>query len=314
MQTGESPVRDILRLIVWYPLRWFLLAVSPKIALATLRFMGDLHYGAAKGKRRMLTENLQRMGISETHHAENIRLYFRNHYQDQLFPLVFPKFNKENIVDYVSFQGLSHLDKALEKKKGVVLVHGHFGPVHLPLVSLALMGYPMKQIGNPSDKGLSWIGRHVAFRLRMQYEERIPADIIQAGSFLRPIFQALRSNQIIMTTGDGSGTEETFGKQACFQFLGQQAVLPLGPAILSQKTGASLLPLFILPGDQTLFTVIIESEITSDLPGEQGVHDCTRQFLVRLQEYIRTSPGYMHFLDRFVPGQFICAEQGEEKK
>lgn len=79
--------------------------------------MGDLHYGAAKGKRRMLAENLQRMGISETHHAENIRLYFRNHYQDQLFPLIFPKFNKENIADYVSFQGLNHLDKALEKRR-----------------------------------------------------------------------------------------------------------------------------------------------------------------------------------------------------
>ncbi|MCI5167370.1 MAG: lauroyl acyltransferase, partial [Candidatus Electrothrix sp. GM3_4] len=247
-------------------------------------------------------------------HEKNIRLYFQNHYQDQLFPLVFPQFNKENIADYVSFQGLSHLDKALAKEKGVVLVHGHFGPVHLPLVSLALMGYPMKQIGNPSDKGLSWIGRHVAFRLRMHYESRIPADIIQAASFLRPIFQALRSNQIIMTTGDGSGTEEAFGKQECFQFLGQQVVLPLGPAILSRKTGASLLPLFILSGDQTLFTVIIEPEITSDLPGEQGVLDCTKKFLTRSEEYILASPGYMHFLDRFIPGLFIAAEQSEEEE
>ncbi|CAK8714349.1 Lipid A biosynthesis acyltransferase [Candidatus Electrothrix laxa] len=314
MQTGESPVRDILRLIVWYPLRWFLLAMPPNVALATLGFMGELHYRAAKGKRRVLAEHLRRMGIATTRHEVNIRLYFRNHYQDQLFPIVFPKFNKENIADYVNFQGLSHLDKALEKEKGVVLVHGHFGPAHLPLVSLALMGYPMQQIGNPSDKGLSWIGRHVAFRLRMHYESRIPADIIQAGSFLRPIFQALRSNQVIMTTGDGSGTEETFGKQKCFQFLGQQAVLPLGPAILSRKTGASLLPLFILPGDQTLFTVIIEPEITSDLPGEQGVHDCTAKFLIRLEEYIRLHPGYMHFLDRFAPGKFIAAEQGEEEE
>ncbi|MCI5209274.1 MAG: hypothetical protein D3910_10875, partial [Candidatus Electrothrix sp. ATG2] len=66
MQTGESPFRDILRLIVWYPLRWFLLAMPPKIALGTLRLMGDLHYGAAKGKRRMLSENLLRMGIPPT--------------------------------------------------------------------------------------------------------------------------------------------------------------------------------------------------------------------------------------------------------
>lgn len=308
MQTHESLGRDVLRLIVWYPLRWLLLLLPARNGLGLLRRMGDLHYAAAKGKQRRLAENLRRMAIPEQQHQCVIRAYCQNHYVDQLFPIVFPKFNPENIGRHLTVSGLAHLDAALQRNKGVVLVHGHCGPAHLPLIGLALMGYPMKQIGNPSDKGLSWTGRHVAFRLRMAYEGRIPAEIIKTDAFLRPVFTALRQNQVIMITGDGSGTEEQFGRQHQFTFLGQPVLLPLGPAILARKTGAALLPLFLLPGKDIPFAAIIEEEIVSSLPGIEGLLECTGIFAARLEHYIRLHPGYMHFLDRFRPGQFILQD------
>jgi KDO2-lipid IV(A) lauroyltransferase len=305
MKTHESCGRDILRLIVWYPLRWLLLLLPTQAGLFILRRMGDLHYAAGKGKRQVLMKNLRRMRVSDQEHPHIIRAYCRNHYVDQLFPILFPKFNAGSIRACLSVAGLEHLDAALKRKKGVVLVHGHCGPAHLPLVGLALMGYPMKQIGNPSDNGLSWIGRHVAFRLRMAYERKMPAEIIKADTFLRPVFTALRQNQVVMVTGDGSGTKEQFGRQHSFIFLGQPVVLPLGPAVLARKTGAALLPLFIQPGSNPPFAAIIEEEIASSLPGDEGVLECTARFAARLEHYIRLYPGYMNFLDRFSPGQFI---------
>ncbi len=315
MQTGENSGRDFLRLLVWYPLRWFLLAMPVQIGIATLQRMGDLHYAVAKKKRKQLFENVQRTGAATDENTlkNTVRTYFQNHYLDQLFPIIFPKFTPENIAEYVTIHGLSNLDDALQKKKGVVLIHGHYGPVHLPLLTLALMGYPMKQIGNPSDSGLSWIGRNVAFRLRMDYEKRIPAEIIKAGSFLRPIFRALRQNHVIMTTGDGSGNEDTFGKHAPFTFLGQPVSLPIGPAIIAQKTGAALIPLYIIPGTETPFTLIIGKEIRSTLTGEEALLECTQKFITQLEEHIRSCPGYWHFLDRFQPGLLIEAG-GENTK
>jgi KDO2-lipid IV(A) lauroyltransferase len=313
MQTHESLGRDLLRLLVWYPLRWLLLLLPAKLGIAVLRSMGDLHYAAAGGKRRLLTKNLVLMGIPASQHQEIIRAYLRNHYVDQLFPIIFPKFHAGNIGKYLRVSGIEHLDAALQRGKGVVLVHGHFGPAHLPLTGLALMGYPLKQVGNPSDKGLSWIGRHVAFRLRMGYEKKMPAEIIKADTFLRPVFTALRQNQVIMITGDGSGTAEQFGKQHRFTFLGQQVLLPLGPAILARKTGAALLPLFILPGTEPPFTAIIGQEITSPLPDMAGVLECTNHFAALLEEHVRQQPGWMHFLDRFCPGQFLLAEAENSK-
>ncbi len=307
MQTGESSGRDFLRLIVWYPLRLLLLAMPVRFGMLTLRHMGDLHYAVAKGKQQLLLENLRRTNIKldERGSAKHIRCYFQNHYLDQLFPIISKKFNRQNITEYLTIRGLSNLDDALLKEKGVVLVHGHFGPVHLPLVALALMGYSMKQVGNPSASGLSWIGHNVAFRLRRIYEDRIPAGIIKTTAFLRPVFTALQRNDVIMTTGDGSGNENTFGKYGQFTFLGQPISLPLGPAILAQKTEASLLPLFIIPGKHTPFTICIGNEISSPIPGLEGVIDCTKQFAMQFEKYIHSYPGYWHFLDRFAPEQLI---------
>jgi len=251
------------------------------------------------------------MNIPQPQHADIIRAYYQNHYVDQLFPIISSKFNTKNIDTYLSIHGLADLDRALQKGRGVILVHGHFGPVHLPLVALALKGYLMKQIGNPSDKGLSWVGRNVSFRLRMVYEGRMQAEIIRADSFLRPVFKALQQNTVIMTTGDGSGSKEQFGRQYQFTFLGQPVLLSLGPAILARKTGAPLLPLFIVPGEEKPFSLIIKQEIRSSLPGTEGIIESMSMFATLLEQHIRLFPGYMHFLDRFCPGQFILRQQTE---
>ncbi len=306
MQTRESIGRDLLRLVVWYPVRWFILIMPARNGIALLKWMGDLHYYVVgRSKSAVLAENLKRIGGKTGGIGRVIRTYFQNHYLDQLFPLIFPKFTADNINQYVTIQGLFNLDNALKKGKGVVLVHGHLGPVHLPLVALALKGYPMKQVGNPTDEGLSWVGRKVAFRLRMKYEKKIPAQIIKTGSFLRPVFQALNNNQVVMITGDGSGRKERLGKQARFIYLGQSVQLPLGPSLLAIKTGAPLIPLFIVPGEKTDFSVVIEKEIPASGIGEQGAVEQTGIFAELLEGYILNNPGYMHFLDRFSPGLLI---------
>jgi len=307
MKTSESYSRDVLRLIVWYPLRWFLMIIPLRYGISVLYGLGNIHYSVAKKKRQQLTKNLLLIcaNLDTTEIEKQVLMYFQNHYLDQLFPIIFPKFNAQNIDKYVTINGFSYLEKALKRQNGILLVHGHFGPAHLPLLTLALKGYTMKQIGNPSSKGLSWIGLNVAFRLRMFYESRIPAEIIKANTFLRPVFNALKQNQIIMTTGDGSGSEDKYGQHQQFNFFGQTVSLPLGPAILAHKTEATLLPLFITPGKTTPFSFTIGKPISSNLPGHQGILDCTSQFSRQFEKVIQENPGFWHFLDRFCPGQYI---------
>ena len=317
MKVRESFIRDVLRLFVWFPLRWTLMVIPVTWGIRLLKSMGDAHFAFSKGKKRLLLGNLSHLreqdgdvGASRT---ACVREYYRNHYVDHLLIFIFPKFGMREMEKLVEIEGLEYLDEALQSGKGAVLVHGHFGPVHLPLVVLARLGYPMKQIGLPSDEGLSWVGRNVAFRLRLKYEARIPAEIIKADGFLRSAFRWLNSNGIIMITGDGSGTEKRVGRHEIFGFFGHRVYFPLGPAILASKTEAAILPLFIVPGESKQYRIIIERPLNSMSAGDEKLRDVTGQFIKRLEYYVSRFPGWMHFLDRFSVGQLIENEKAKEK-
>ena len=315
MVVNESISRDLLRLVVWYPLRVLILMLPVRWGVVTLKTMGDIHYSLSLGKRRAVRRNLENIRENAGSQVGDgneraVREYFRNHYIDHLLILIFPKFKIREVEKFITIEGLDHLQTVLGLGKGAILVHGHFGPVHLPLVALARLGYRIKQIGLPSDEGLSWIGRNVAFRLRMKYESLLPAEIIKADSFLREAFRWLHNNGIIMTTGDGSGTDRRLGKHSIFHLFGHPVLFPLGPAILSQKTAAAILPMFIIPGENGhTYKIIIEKPLLSEKTGIKAVSDITGQFVNRLETYISSYPGYMHFLDRFSPDKLIVKEQ-----
>lgn len=228
--------------------------------------------------------------------------YYENHYVDRLQIFLFPRFNNDNIDQYHTFEGLENLDHALIKKQGCILIHAHIGPTQLPLCALGVKGYPVMQIGLPSDEGLTWIGRHVAFKLRQKYEAQIKASIISATSFLRPAFEHLKHNGIIMITGDGAGGRSPIGKYARFHFFNRQLPFSLGAISLAQRTGAPVLPLFTVIGKDKEYKTIIESPIEIDyhsLKNEQTLIRPMEVFVKRLQEVISTFPYLWHFWDEF---------------
>ncbi|MBI3008513.1 MAG: hypothetical protein HYY56_03220, partial [Candidatus Omnitrophica bacterium] len=145
MIVNENIFRDVLRLFVWFPFRWLVLKVPVSCGIALLRAMGDIHYSFSRGKRELLRNNLSRLkgySIADDEKCEkSVREYFRNHYIDHLFIFIFPRFGIREIEKFIKIEGLEFLDKALKRGKGVLLIHGHFGPVHLPLVVLARLGY-----------------------------------------------------------------------------------------------------------------------------------------------------------------------------
>ncbi len=319
MVVNESLARDVMRLLVWYPLRWLLVALPVRAGLGVLRAMGDLHYTFSRGGKALILENLRRLRPPGTEPDERrdraaVREYFRNHYIDRLLIFIFPKFDLKAVGRFVEITGLEHLDRALGQGRGAILVHGHFGPVHLPLVVLARLGYRMKQIGLPSDEGLSWVGKNVAFRLRLEYEGRMPAEIIHAESFLRPAFTWLKENGILMVTGDGSGTDKRVGRHFLCSFFNQPLLFPLGPFLLAGKTGAAILPVFITPGERKAYRIVIEEPIAPGTTGNDGIEDMAGRFVRRYEARVAENPGYMHFLDRFSPGNLIQEEKPAEQR
>lgn len=302
MLTAESLLRDAARLVVWFPLRWLSSLLPIPWVLAIFALMGKMHYVLSRKKRRAVTENMNCLSTEAGGTRQInmwVRQYFEVHYLNQLIIFLFPRLNEKNIGQIHSFTGLENLEKELSKGRGCILVHPHFGPVHLPLFHLGLMGYDVSQLGYlRKPRGLSRIGEKVSFRLREKYEGMIPARIIPGNQFLRPAFKHLEKNGTLMITGDGTGGGEFVGRFEPFPFVGKTMLFPVGPSLLALKTGASLLPMFTVPGENNWsYTTVIEEPIhSSDIGDMAEVTDPTLRFLARFESHLKRYPGSVALL------------------
>lgn len=309
MVTEESPLRDLARLIVWYPLRWIVSALPAAEALTVMAILGKVHYRTAGAKRLLLMENLEALdgtGVQPSLKAEAVEQYFETHYVSQLLVFLFPRLNSTNISSIHTFAGLQKLDRELSRGKGCILLHAHFGPVHLPLFDLGLKKYKVKQIGYlRKPEGLSRVGERVSFRMREQLERLIPAEIVQANRFLGSAFKHLKKNGILMMTGDGTGRGEFIGNFKPFTFLGQRMLFPVGPAKLANRTESSIVPMFTIRAKSNYqYLTIIEDPLASG-SREADETEITARFLQLFELYIKRYPGLWHFWDEFKKGQLL---------
>jgi len=307
MKVSESLGRDLLRLVVWYPLRLVVERLPPRTGLALLARLGRLH-AALAGRRGGRAARLKRaagmvaLTLDEAAREAQMVAAYETHYVNQLSIFVFPRLTRDNRPSVLTIEGVEHLDAALAAGRGAVLPIGHFGPTQLPLAALGLLGYPMLQIGFLSDAGLSFIGRNVAFRLRRIYESRIPAAIVPPGPGTRRAVEHLRGGGVVMTTADDGPGQLPFGRHADFDFPGGRLSAPLGPAKLALATGAALCPAFIGPGRNVPFCLTIEAPLEVPAISDKNAagRAMTKDFLERYAARIVAMPGWWHGLEDHV--------------
>jgi phosphatidylinositol dimannoside acyltransferase len=303
MVVKESIIRDALRLITWYPLRWLIEGSPIRSGFTIFRIMGDIHFYLYRSKSDILMKNMQ-SALDHKHRSGDlsryVRDYFRNHYVNQLSIFLFPRLNRANIEKFHTFEGLENLDAVLKKGHGCILLHPHMGPTQLPLCALGILGYPMMQLGLLTNEGLSFIGKNVAFRLRAKYETKIPATIVSADSILRPIIRWLRNNGVLMMAGDGAGGGKFIGKFTTIRFMGHPFPFPIGAAAISNKTGAPILPTFTVLAEPNRYRTIILEPISMTRSGVMDSSgDIVRNFAKIMEDYISKHPSLWHFWDEF---------------
>jgi KDO2-lipid IV(A) lauroyltransferase len=299
MQVSESLSRDILRLIVWFPLRWTISVLPARWGFFILKTMGDLHFSAGREKKAVIAHKIKTLLNADTATAgEETRKYLENHYIDRLHIFIYPKLTtREKIEKFVYFENIDVLDRALASGKGVILVQPHFGPVQITLLALSLYGYAPMQIGYPSDKGLSRVGRSVAFRYRLKYEAMLP-PIMPADRFLGNAYKHLKKGGVILTTGDGAGGGVYIGEHKPCMILGKERLIPLGPASWSAKTGAAFIPTFVVPERYDRYRIVFDEPITGDSGDyEKDRIFMTGEFVEVAEKYIRKHPCCWHFWD-----------------
>jgi len=323
----DSPIRDLAKLVAWYPLRWFVTAAPWGIAYFLGGLVGRVYCRVCPGKIRRIARNmhcaLRGEGLTESHAWACARTLATRHYVEHMEFYKLATLTRENVGKHVTMEGIEHVEKALASGKGAVLVHMHFGSKQFPLVALGLNGYPVTQVGyrDTSAGDYSFIHRQVHLRLRLKIEARFKAKHVHLGEFMRPLYRCLQNNELLMIAGDGIGGRRNPGLNYLpIPFLGRQMLFPPGPARLALSTGAPLIPVFCVQEDgKWHYRVLFEPPIEQQDTGNQQLDVLANIGCIAkaFERYIKRHPDHWMFWEEFTEGNLIpagaqcCSGKGE---
>ncbi len=239
---------DLARWLFWVRLRESLPADRPEL-LRRLWPLWRAQYLAATANHALLREELERCfgRNDESILKDAYRLAFRSHFQE----LLLGKMTRDNIHLHMRFENQQHLDAALARGKGAIILCPHAGNVMMMIAKVALSGYTYTQyaargLAPPEVAALHpelfghnrW--RREAREVREAAEDQLPASFLTMETPVRELLRRLGRNEVVGIAYDGR-----LGKKFVpAEYLGRKALLNPGPYKMACTSGAAIVPTF----------------------------------------------------------------------
>lgn len=189
-----------------------------------------------------------------------------------------PIISKEKLKQRVEIEGLEHLDNALKKGKGAVIITAHIGNFEWGACRIAVEGYKIW--------GLSLVRKN---RLVGKFFE---SNRLSKGfktlyiNRMLNVFRMLKNNEIVAIPSDWDPTGQATRP---FKFFGKTAYLPTGALMIALKSGATLIPSFIWKKDKYNHFQIVEKPIDLIREGDKEtlINKNMEKVLEVMEKYIR---------------------------
>ena len=216
---------------------------------------------------------------------KTVRQTFINygHYMVDFF--LMPQLPPHKIKRFIAeFRGEEILQSALARGKGVILLAAHLGNWEFGSIFLRFRNYPLNVVvlahNTPSTNAL-------VNRLRKDKLTNV-IEVDQSTFVGIEILKCLRNNEIVAMIGD----RDFLGQGRPIDFFGKKANFPVGPVVLAMKSGAALIPAFVLMQSDGRYFGVLEKAIPMLLEGnqddviEKNLNKTARIF----EKYIRSYP------------------------
>jgi len=182
---------------------------------------------------------------------------------------------------HFKIDGYHHLKKAYEKDKGVLLLAAHCGNWELLSVVGAMIEYPVSMVARPLDfKPLD----HFIFNLRTRFGGKI---IPKQRSF-RTIIRSLDRGEMVLLLMDQN---VDWYEGVFVDFMGHRACTNKGLALLALKTGAPVVPVFMVR-EKSGFRAEFGPEIFTVKTGDKqkDIEINTQEYNRVIENFIRRYP------------------------
>jgi len=263
-----------------------------KIAYKIALFISDLHYLFSTKDRRTAKENLKVIFPDKSgREIRWIRIrIFRNFAKYLVDFFRFSKLDTQYIKENIKIENIDYIDEALSKGKGAIIVSAHLGNWELGGVVVGLLGYPFWAVALPH--------KYKKTDNFFNYQRGIKGmQVIPLGKAVKQSLEVLRKNQVLALAGDRDFSQ----KGIVLDFFGKPTIFPQGPAALSLKTGAAIIPAFMLRNKDDSFTFRFEAPLQFIATGEKDndLIRLTEKYKTIFEDYIRRYPEQWYAFRRF---------------
>ena len=194
----------------------------------------------------------------------------------------------------VQIQGDGHLDDARRRHEGVIVLTGHVGNWELGAVALRRMGWPVSVVALPhEDPRMD--------RLFNRQRERSGLEVIPSGpEAARRSLQHLREGGLLGLVGDREFSDNGMRVSVC----GQGFLLPRGPATLSLRSRAPMVPTFLIREAPWTFRLYVEAPIWPPARARdaQAVRAATQDYAAVFERYLKRFPTQWLMFQRAMVG------------
>lgn len=264
---------------------WFCRLLPKKWAMALGTGIGKLLYCTLKKRRQIALNNLQIAfgnNMEKEKRRDLCKASFINLSKTIIEFMRFTKLNHDNIWDEVSVEGQEHLNAALEKGKGVIVVLTHFG--NWEMLSLAwgvlipnratAIAFPLK-----NEKLNAFICRN---------RELLSLKLIPRENAIRSTLRALKNNEAV-----GFFADQNAGDKGVFiEFFDKPASTSRAPVTIALKTDTPIL--FTLdirqPNDKHHIYISPPLHLEPSGDTETDVIEYTTLIVKELEKYIQKYP------------------------
>ncbi len=182
---------------------------------------------------------------------------------------------------FFSIEGLANLRKAYKKGKGVIILTGHLGDWELFNIIVKIIGYPTSFVYRPLDSSAV----NAFFEA---YRTRFGGKLIPAKWSVARIVRSLRRGELVGILLDQN---VAWYEGVFVDFFGRPACTNKGMALLALKTGAPVVPMFLVR-EGLSFRAEIAKEVPIVKTGDmtKDVEANTQQYNDVIEAFVRRYP------------------------
>ena len=255
------------------------------------RLVGDFIYYCVPVRKAIVLDHLEQ-AFPEKSVAE-IKKIARGTYQNLgmnvLEHLRIPTLSDEEIRGVVDLADEEILVQALNRKRGVIIVGGHFGNWEYSSSALSANGYRFGVVvAKVSNK-------YIDNRIN-EHREKTGGVMIPKRSSTKAVIKMLRENGTV-----GMLIDQNQKRGGVFvDFFGRPCSTAKGPALLALKTGAAIIFFAAIRQPDTTIKVAFEPIDIDYQAGatEENIHDIIQRCTSRLEHYSRLYPDQWFWMHR----------------